>query len=430
MLRPETAPLAVRMRPESLSDLVGQDDVLQQGSPLERLVSSDAGSVSVILWGPPGTGKTTIANLIGRTGNRRFTQLSAISAGVKDLRETIDVARQNLESFQSQTVLFIDEVHRFSKTQQDALLPAVENGWVILVAATTENPNFSVISPLLSRSVIVRLKELEDADLLILLERALSAPHGLDNQIKADEAALKMIAQLSRGDARGALTLLEAAAGISAAADSDVNVESVNLAAGTALLNFDKDGDAHYDVVSAYIKSMRGSDVDAALHYLARLLESGEDPRFIARRLVILASEDIGLADSMALVMAMNSMQAVAQIGMPEAALTLAHATIYCALAPKSNAVTVAIGKARADVRNGKFANPPAELRDAHYRGAAELGHGVNYEYPHDTAAGISGFNYLPEGLKDSIYYSPTNRGAEIRWAAVFAEIQKTIRKT
>lgn len=428
MLKPQTAPLAVRMRPRELSEVVGQTAATKSGMPLERLINSSTSAVSVILWGPPGSGKTTLASLIAQGQNRKFIQLSAISAGVKELRESIETARNSLETFNTQTVLFVDEVHRFSKAQQDALLPAVENGWVILVAATTENPNFAIISPLLSRSVVVRLNEIAADDLISLMNRALTAPIGLDSQIEAEPAALELIARLSRGDARGALTLLEAAANLADSAETKIDVAAINAAAGSALLNFDKAGDAHYDVISAYIKSMRGSDADAALHYLARLLESGEDPRFIARRIVILASEDIGLADSMALVVAMNAMQAVAQIGMPEAALTLAQATVYCSLAPKSNSVTLAISQARADVRSGKFQNPPSELRDAHYAGAASIGHGVGYEYPHDNPAGIAAFNYLPEGLKNAAYYQPSTHGAEARWSAIWAELRKTLR--
>lgn len=428
MLKPQTAPLAVRMRPRHLSEVVGQTAALRPGMPLERLINAATTAVSVILWGPPGTGKTTLAMLIAQSQNRKFSQLSAISAGVKELRESIEQARIALETFNTQTVLFVDEVHRFSKSQQDALLPAVENGWVILVAATTENPNFAIISPLLSRSVIVQLNEIATDDLVALLERALQLPLGLDGQVAAAPDALHLIARLARGDARGALTLLEAAASIADSAGTEIDVAAVNAATGSALLNFDKSGDAHYDVISAYIKSMRGSDVDAALHYLARLIESGEDPRFIARRIVILASEDIGLADSMALLVAMNAMQAVSQIGMPEAALTLAHATIYCALAPKSNSVTTAISKARADVLRGNFQNPPAQLRDAHYSGAKAMGHGVGYEYPHDNPAGIAAFNYLPAGLKAAAYFEPTAHGAEARWGAIWAELRKTLR--
>ncbi|MEY3407253.1 MAG: hypothetical protein RL038_314 [Actinomycetota bacterium] len=429
-LSPQTAPLAVRMRPQNVSDLVGQKDVLKSGSPLARLLTGESAAVSVILWGPPGTGKTTIAMLLGQSENRRFAQLSAISAGVKELRETIDEAKQFLNTYGRQTVLFIDEVHRFSKSQQDALLPAVENGWVILVAATTENPNFAIIAPLLSRSVVVRLQELADSDLIELLNRALTDARGLNSEIQANDSAIKLIAKLARGDARGALTLLEAAAGVADSNSAVIDDSAVNAAAGTALLNFDRAGDAHYDVASAFIKSMRGSDVDAALHYLARLIESGEDPRFIARRIVILASEDIGMADSMALVVAMNAMQAVSQIGMPEAGLTLAHATIYCALAPKSNAVTTAIAAARADIKAGNWGSPPAELRDSHYKGASAIGHGVGYQYPHDLPAGIAAFNYLPEAIAQQEYYQPSEHGAESRFKSIWQEIKKILRTT
>ena len=425
-----TAPLAVRMRPRSVTDLVGQEEILGPGTPLRRLLDGDpAARVSVILWGPPGTGKTTIATLIAGAGERRFVELSAISSGVKDLREVIERARQEQELFQRGTVLFIDEVHRFNKTQQDALLPAVENGWVTLVAATTENPSFSVNSPLLSRSVVVRLRHLSDSEIVELVQRAMHAPQGLAEIVKLDDEGAAALARLSGGDARSALTLLEASAGIAYTdASGVISAETVAQAAQRSVVVYDKDGDQHYDVISAFIKSMRGSDVDAALHYLARMLEAGEDPRFIARRIVILASEDIGMADSSALQTAIAAHQAVSFIGMPEATLTLAHAVIHCAVAPKSNAVTVAIERARQDVARGRGREVPAALRDAHYAGATKLGHGKDYVYPHDLPSGVAPFTYLPKDLAGSTYYEPTVHGNEARISAIVDHLRATLR--
>jgi len=423
-----TAPLAVRMRPRRVEDLLGQSAALNPGAPLRRLLDGDAtAAVSVILWGPPGTGKTTLASLVAGAGSRRFVELSAINAGVKDVREIIDVAKHNQAIGGVGTVLFIDEVHRFNKTQQDALLPAVENGWVTLIAATTENPSFSVNAPLLSRSIVVRLVSLADAEVEHLIERALTAAHGLDTKFTAEPAAVSTLARLAGGDARSALTLLEASAGIAASEDSHITEQHVSTAAQRAIVRYDRDGDQHYDVVSAFIKSMRGSDVDASLHYLARMLEAGEDPRFIARRLIILASEDIGMADNSALQTAMAAHQAVSVIGMPEAALTLAHAVVHCALAAKSNAVTVGIERARQDVARGLGREVPAALRDAHYAGATKLGHGRDYIYPHDVPGGVAEFNYLPKDLVGSTYYEPTSHGAEARWAGILAHLRMVL---
>ena len=344
------APLAERLRPRNLAEVIGQQHLLGEGMAL-RVAFESGQPHSCILWGPPGTGKTTLASMIAGAGNRSFVELSAISSGVKDVREVIERSKMQLATSGVGTVLFIDEVHRFNKSQQDALLPAVENGWVTLVAATTENPSFSINAPLLSRSVVVRLRSLEDDEIAQLLERALTLEIGLNGAFTVDDVAEQMLVRLSGGDARSALTLLEASAGMAAQSDFVITAECVSSAAQRAVVVYDKDGDQHYDVISAFIKSMRGSDVDASLHYLARMLEAGEDPRFIARRIVILASEDIGMADSTALQTAIAAHQAVSFIGMPEAGLTLAHAVVHCALAPKSNAVTVAIEKARVDVR-------------------------------------------------------------------------------
>ena len=423
------APLAVRMRPRTLDELVGQRHLLEPGSPLRRLVSGGgdgrAGASSVILWGPPGTGKTTLATLVSTSTGRRFVELSAVTAGVKDVREVIERARDALGMQGQGTVLFVDEVHRFSKTQQDALLPAVENGWVTLVAATTENPSFSVISPLLSRSLVLTFAPLTDDDVRDLLRRAVADRRGLDGSVELSEEAEEHLLRVAGGDARRALTSLEAAAGAALDAGSNmVDLTAVERAVDKAAPRYDRDGDQHYDVISAFIKSCRGSDVDAALHYLARMLEAGEDPRFIARRLIILASEDVGLADPTALQTAVAAAQAVQLIGLPEGRLTLAQATVAIALAPKSNAVTTAIGAAEADVRRGLIGPVPAHLRDSHYSRAADLGHGVGYVYPHGLPGGVAPQQYGPDQLGDRSYYQPTRHGAEARYADVLERLR------
>jgi putative ATPase len=417
------APLAVRMRPRGFEDLVGQRHLLAEGSPLRRLLEGDSAStVSLILWGPPGTGKTTLAHLISRSTGSRFVELSAVTAGVKDVREVIEGARSALGMQGRGTVLFVDEVHRFSKTQQDALLPAVENGWVTLVAATTENPSFSVVSPLLSRSVVLSLQPLDDEDLERLLDRALTDPRGLDGAVTLSDEARDHLLRIAGGDARRMLTALDAVSGLVVSTrgrEAEVTLEDVEAAVLTTAVRYDRDGDQHYDVISALIKSIRGSDPDAALHYLARMIEAGEDPRFIARRLMILASEDIGMADPMALSVAVAAAQAVALLGMPEARLTLAHAVIHLSLSAKSNAVIAAIDSAQADVRAGRIGTVPPHLRDAHYPGARPLGHGVNYRYPHDEPHGVAAQQYLPDPLVGHRYYEPTTHGAEAGWAEV-----------
>ncbi len=395
------------MRPASLDEVVGQDHLLRDGSPLRRLVDG-SGAASVILYGPPGTGKTTLASLISRATGRRFEALSALSAGVKDVRAVIDVARRAAVHGQ-QTVLFIDEVHRFSKTQQDALLAAVENRIVLLVAATTENPSFSVVAPLLSRSLILQLQPLGAEAVRAVVERAIADPRGLDGSVSVDADAVELLIQLAAGDARRALTALE----VAAEAGHHVTVEVIEQSLDKAAVRYDRDGDQHYDVVSAFIKSVRGSDVDAALHYLARMLTAGEDPRFIARRLMILASEDIGMADPTALQTAVAAAQTVQLIGMPEAQLTLAHATVHLATAPKSNAVTMALAAAMGDIKAGKAGLVPPRLRDGHYSGAAALGNAQGYAYPHDDPDGIVAQQYPPDELVGSDYYRPTTHGAE-----------------
>ncbi|GAA2307989.1 replication-associated recombination protein A [Streptomyces kunmingensis] len=430
---PSASPLAVRMRPRTLDEVVGQQHLLKQGSPLRRLVgeggSGPAGVSSVILWGPPGTGKTTLAYVVSKATNKRFVELSAITAGVKEVRAVIEGARRAMGGHGKETVLFLDEIHRFSKAQQDSLLPAVENRWVTLIAATTENPYFSVISPLLSRSLLLTLEPLTDDDLRGLLTRALSDERGLSGALTLDADAEEHLLRVAGGDARRALTALEAAAGAALdKGEESVTLESVEESVNRAAVTYDRDGDQHYDVASALIKSIRGSDVDAALHYLARMIEAGEDPRFIARRLMISASEDIGLADPTALPTAVAAAQAVAMIGFPEAALTLSHATIALALAPKSNAATTAIGAAMEDVRKGLAGPVPPHLRDGHYKGAAKLGHAQGYVYPHDVPGGIAAQQYAPDAIAGRRYYEPTRYGAEARYADVVERVRERLR--
>ena len=420
------APLAVRMRPASLEEVVGQDHLLAPGSPLRRLVEG-SGVASAILYGPPGSGKTTLAALVSQATGRRFEALSALSAGVKDVRAVIDAARRALLSGE-QTVLFIDEVHRFSKTQQDALLSAVENRVVLLVAATTENPSFSVVAPLLSRSLILQLRPLTADDIRAVVQRAIDDPRGLGGQIVAQPEAVDLLVQLAAGDARRALTALEVAAE-AVQPGEELTVTAIEQSLDKAAVRYDRDGDQHYDVISAFIKSVRGSDVDAALHYLARMLVAGEDPRFLARRLVILASEDIGMADPTALQIAVAAAQTVALIGMPEAQLTLAHATIHLATAPKSNAVTTALAAAMNDIKAGNAGLVPAHLRDGHYSGAAALGHAQGYKYSHDHPDGVVAQQYPPDELVDVDYYRPTGRGVEREIAGRLDRLRAIIRR-
>ncbi len=411
------------MRPATLDDVVGQQHLLKPGSPLRRLVEG-SGAASVILYGPPGTGKTTLASLISGATGRRFEALSALSAGVKEVRAVIDEARRAAIRGQ-QTVLFIDEVHRFSKTQQDALLAAVENRVVLLVAATTENPSFSVVAPLLSRSLILQLQPLSTDDIRTVLQRAATDERGLAGKVALDDDALELLVTLSAGDARRALTALE----VAGETGERITVEVVEQSLDQAAVRYDRDGDQHYDVVSAFIKSVRGSDVDAALHYLARMLTAGEDPRFIARRLMILASEDIGMADPSALPTAVAAAQTVQLIGMPEAQLTLAHATVHLATAPKSNAVTTALGAAMGDIRAGKAGLVPAHLRDGHYAGAQKLGNAVGYKYAHDAPGGVASQQYPPDELVGVDYYRPTGYGAEREIATRLEKLRAIIRR-
>ncbi|WP_442545868.1 replication-associated recombination protein A [Arthrobacter sp. KN11-1C] len=450
------SPLAVRMRPRTLDDVVGQQHLLGKGSPLRQLAAGadaagPAGPSSVILWGPPGTGKTTLAHVIARGPGRKFVELSAITAGVKDVRLVMENALTARDLYRTTTVLFLDEIHRFNKAQQDALLPGVENRWVVLVAATTENPSFSVVSPLLSRSLLLTLKPLTDSDIEALLQRAVADARGLAGGVELTPEALEHLVRLSGGDARRALTALEAAAGVAygdrntpdggdaseepglagdGAPEAPVVVElrHTERALDVAAVRYDRAGDQHYDVASAFIKSIRGSDVDAALHYLARMLEAGEDPRFVARRIVISAAEDIGMADPTALQTAVAAAQAVQLIGMPEGRIILAEAVVHLATAPKSNAAYMGINKAIADVRAGMGNGIPAHLRDAHYQGAKGLGHGQGYKYAHDAPHGVATQQYAPDDLVGKDYYEPTANGAERDIAPRLERLRRIIR--
>ncbi|WP_024873665.1 replication-associated recombination protein A [Saccharomonospora piscinae] len=425
---PAHAPLAVRMRPRSLDEVAGQQHLLSDGAPLRRLVEG-ATPASVLLYGPPGTGKTTLAGLVSTATGRRFVALSALSAGVKEVRGVIEEARRRRQYTTEDTVLFIDEVHRFSKTQQDALLGAVEDRTVLLVAATTENPSFSVVAPLLSRSLVLQLRPLTDDDVAGLVRRAVSDERGLAGGVDVADESVEHLVRLAAGDARRALTALEAAAEAATATGTGrIDLATVESTVDKAAVRYDRDGDQHYDVISAFIKSIRGSDVDAALHYLARMIEAGEDPRFIARRLVVHASEDIGLADPSALQAAVAAAHTVQLIGMPEGRLALAQATVHLATAPKSNAVITAIDAALADVRSGGVGSVPPHLRDGHYTGAATLGNAQGYRYPHDTAEGVLAQQYPPDELVGRDYYHPGRHGAERTLAERVPKLRRTIR--
>jgi putative ATPase len=421
------APLAVRMRPRSLDEVIGQRHLTGAGTPFRKLIDNDA-PMSLLLWGPPGTGKTTMAYVVSQVTKRRFVELSAVSAGVKDVRAAVEAARRTLGMNGAQTVLFVDEVHRFSKTQQDALLPAVENRWVSFIGATTENPFFSVVSPLLSRSLLLTLQPLSDDDVREVIARALIDPRGLGGAVTLDDGAADHLVRLAGGDARRTLTYLEAAA-LGMPAGGRIDIAVLERAVDRAAVRYDRDGDQHYDVISAFIKSMRGSDVDAALHYLARMIAAGEDPRFIARRLIVHASEDVGMADPTALQTAVAAAQAVEFVGLPEARINLAQAVIHISLAPKSNAVITAIGAADADVRAGLVGAVPAHLRDAHYPGAGKVGHGEGYLYPHDFDEGIVSQRYAPDSVAERRYYQASGHGAEARLAERAERIRAILRR-
>nr|WP_233413332.1 replication-associated recombination protein A [Nucisporomicrobium flavum] len=416
------------MRPAGIDELVGQRHVLAPGAPLRQLVTGTT-PMSVILWGPPGTGKTTIAHLVAAATDRKFVAMSALTAGVKDVRAVIDTARRERRAGGPPTVLFIDEVHRFSKTQQDSLLAAVEDRTVTLLAATTENPYFSVISPLLSRCVLLTLQALNEDDVRHLIRRAVTDERGLGGTVTLAPEAEDHLVRLAGGDVRKALTALEAAAASATAQGAaEIDLATAEKAVDVAAVRYDRDGDAHYDVTSAFIKSMRGSDPDAALHWLARMLVAGEDPRFIARRIVIFASEDVGMADPQALLVATAAAQAVQSIGLPEAQLNLAQAVVHLATAPKSNTVTTAISAAIADVRAGRGGPVPPHLRDAHYPGSRGLGHGKGYRYPHDDPRGVVRQQYVPDDLIGADYYTPTDHGAERAVAERLPRLRKIVR--
>jgi putative ATPase len=423
------------MRPLSLEEVFGQSHLLKAGSPLvalaQRFDSKTAlASASVILWGPPGSGKTTLAQVIARTSGRKFVELSAITAGVKDVREVMTTARRAVDSGSASTLLFLDEIHRFSKAQQDALLPGVEAGWVTLIAATTENPSFSVISPLLSRSLLLTLSAIDDSDISKLIHRAVADRRGLNDEFAITEDAVSSLVNLAQGDARRALTVLEAAArvAIENSGTSQIDVAEIEAALDHAVSRYDRDGDQHYDIISAFIKSVRGSDADAAIYWLARMIDGGEDPRFIARRLIILASEDIGLADPQALPLAVSALDAVAQIGMPEGRLPLSQVTIYLALAPKSNSAYLAINSALESVRGGMQVAVPKHLRSSNYVGAKAQGVGLGYSYPHEDSKAVVAQEYVTGKAANARFYAPKLVGFERELSERWSKLRAIIR--
>jgi putative ATPase len=424
---PATAPLAVRMRPRSLEEVIGQEHVLGEGSALRTAIESGKPH-SAILYGPPGAGKTTLARIAAAGARGAFEEESAVNAGKAEIRSVIERARERRRANGRPTILFLDEIHRFNKAQQDALLPAVEDGTLTLIGATTENPYFEVNSALLSRAQVYELRPLEPGQVEELLRRALGDPErGIAEPPPVSDEALAMLATRSGGDARVALSGLERAVG---RAPGGVDVAAVEDAMQRKAIDYDRQGDRHYDFISAWIKATRGSDVDASLYYLAVMLEGGEDPRFIARRMVILASEDVGNADPRALLVADAAARAVDRVGLPECALNLAHAAVYLALAPKSNASHKGLSAARAEVRAHGAKPPPDYLRDAHYPGAAALGRGEGYRYPHDEPGGVSDQPLLPEELHGRRFYEPTDRGLEAELSKRVSELRHKLDKS
>lgn len=423
-------PLAVRMRPKNFAEFIGQEESVGKGHFLRVMIEND-NIPSLILFGPPGTGKTTLAQMIASMTKSDFKQLNAVSSGIADIRKIVEEADQQRKFYQKRTIIFIDEIHRFNKGQQDVLLPYVEDGRLILIGATTENPYFEVNHALLSRVRVIRLHSLTDAQMIKIMKQALAdKERGLGSlQVTCTDKELQIIVAVSSGDARVALNLLEQAAIIADAEKTNITEKILQEIVGEKIQSYDKNGDNHYDTVSAFIKSMRGSDPDAAIHYLARMLEAGEDANFIARRIAICAAEDVGNAEPMALVVAMAAVQAVQFVGMPEARLPLAQAVTYIASAPKSNASYMAIDKALADVRSAQCGSIPAHLKDAHYKGAQKLGHGIGYRYPHDYEGHFVKQQYMPSALAGRKYYNPSDNGKEKNIKEYLREHQNSLHK-
>ena len=412
------APLADRLRPTRLDDVVGQEHLIGKDQPLRHLIETDKLS-SLILWGPPGTGKTTIARVIARVTQQDFHEMSAVSASVKDVRELVAAAETRLGQAEAGTILFLDEVHRFNKSQQDALLPSVESGLITLIGATTENPYFEVNAPLLSRSTLFRLEPIDRDSILTLMARGLE-----EEKVKADSEALELLADRSAGDGRQALTSLEVASAIAIGrGEATVTLEDVEASLGVKAIRYGRDD--HYDIISAFIKSIRGSDADSGLYWLSRMIKAGEDPRFIARRLVILASEDIGMADPNSLLVADAAARAVEFVGLPEAQLNLAQAVVHLSTAPKSNRVTTALTAAMQDASSPGEGRVPPHLRDAHYSGASGIGHGEGYEYPHNDPSGWVEQTYRPEEVESNVYYEPSEHGFEKQVMERMAKLKK-----